>query len=1613
MMGKKVFIFIVATLMLVLMLGLLVACSNTDTPPVIDGDGTGVSPAPTPTPDQGSNNGGGDDPVVGPGGGGTSQPVEPDQNAQIESIVNGEVSGVECTLEVSPSTEYIDLSGSITVSEGCSWQLYEDVLGQVNIPTKYAANLVNGYNTYYIVVTSEDGKTNRTYTLNIWRNFYVDVMFVSEGEVVKTITRTTHTYISNDEFISVSRTGYTHTGWTNHTEGEDYYITGYNSSYGALSSTITFDAKFSANDYTITLDANGGSCGKDSVEVTYDSYFELPVPTRTGYTFDGWEYNGTNITTTSGSCITGFAYDKNITAKAKWSINSYQLTVNSDGNHGSVTSSSSRQYNSSVTITATPNVGYTFAGWYSENTKVSDNASYTFTMPANDVTYTAIWEINAEMQNFEFTSTTTTCTITGVKDTTLTSITIPDSVTSIGSSAFEGCSGLTDVYYTGTEEEWNSIAIGAYNDTLTNATIHFYTVVNENVVEATCTTAGSYDSVTYSFDGTELSRETIVVFALGHDTIDHEAQAPTCTEIGWEAYVTCSRCDYTTYAEIPATGHTYSSDCDTICNVCEHKRVSSVGHTYGHTCDTTCNDCGATRTTSTAHSDVNPADNSCDKCGTKVYTLSFRLSDDGQSYAVTDANSNISGDITLPSTYNGKPVTTIGSQAFIHCTSLTSITIPDSVTTIGDYAFYGCTGLTSIVIPDSVIRIGESAFGGCSSLESLTIPFVGERAGVTGSSTYQYPLGYLFGTSRNTGCVATEQYYHGSSTSSTTSTTYYIPSSLKSVTVTGGYIPTGAFRNCNGITNITLGDDVTTIGSSAFAGCKKLTSMTIPDSVTTIGSSAFYNCTSLTSIVIPDSVTSIGEHAFQSCDRLTSIVIPNSVTTIGDYAFSGCDSLTNITIPDSVTTIGGSAFSGCDSLTNITIPDSVTSIEGAAFLGTRLTSITIPDSVTTIGYRAFYGCTGLTSVTIGDSVTGIGYDAFWGCTSLTSITVDENNPNYKSIDGNLYSKDGKTLIQYAIGKTATSFVIPDSVTTIDNYAFEDCDSLTSITIPGSVTTIGGSAFRGCSSLESLTIPFVGAKAGVTSSDNYQYPLGYLFGTSSYTGGVATRQEYYASMHSTTSTTYYIPSSLKSVTVTGGYIPTGAFYNCNNITNITLGDDVTGIGYEAFSGCTSLTSISVDENNPNYKSIDGNLYSKDEKTLIQYAIGKTATSFVVPDSVTTIGSYAFRYCTSLTSVTFGENSKLTTIGSSAFFGFTGLTSITIPNSVTSIGSSAFAYCTSLTSVTFGENSRLTTIGSYAFRYCTSLTSITIPDSVTRIGSYAFIGCSSLESMTIPFVGAKAGVTSSDTYQYPFGYIFGTSSYTGGVATTQEYYGSSTSSTTSTTYYIPSSLKSVTVTGGYITRGAFYNCNNITIITIPDGVTSIGSSAFYNCTSLTDVYYTGDIAGWCGISFGSANANPMYYANNLYIDGKLVEGELVIPDSVTRIGGSAFSGCTSLTSIVIPDSVTTIGDYAFAYCTRLTSIVIPDSVIRIGESAFYKCTGLTSIVIPDSVTTIERYVFYNCDSLTSVTFEDPNGWHLTKLEGATSGTIMTILTLTDASTNATYFKGAYYNYYWYKL
>ena len=412
----------------------------------------------------------------------------------------------------------------------------------------------------------------------------------------------------------------------------------------------------------------------------------------------------------------------------------------------------------------------------------------------------------------------------------------------------------------------------------------------------------------------------------------------------------------------------------------------------------------------------------CSECGGEVkYAVEGGyLTFDKKTGTVTDCDSSVTK-ANIPHTIKGVTVTSIGGSAFRYCTSLTSVTIPDSVTSIGEEAFYGCWDLTRLTIPGSVTSIDKDAFCFCSSLTSVTIP--------------------------------------------------------DSVTSIGD----SAFYGCESLTSVTIPDSVTSIGSCAFYGCASLTSVTIPDSVTSIGGSAFYGCTSLTSVTIPDSVTSIGDYAFYGCESLTSVAIPGSVTSIGWSAFYGCASLTSVTIPDSVTSIGGSAFYGCTSLTSVTIPDSVTSIGDYAFYGCEsLTSVAIPGSVTSIGWSAFYGCASLTSVTIPDSVTSIGNCAFASCTSLTGIWVAEGNSHYANdASGVLFNKDKTTLVQCPGAFAA--YTIPNSVTSIGEYAFSHCTSLTSVTIPNSVTSIGEHAFSDCTSLTSVTI-----SDSVTSIGEYAF-----------------------------------------------------------------------------------------------------------------------------------------------------------------------------------------------------------------------------------------------------------------------------------------------------------------------------------------------------------------------------------------------------------------------------------------------------------------------------------------------------------------------------------------------
>lgn len=280
---------------------------------------------------------------------------------------------------------------------------------------------------------------------------------------------------------------------------------------------------------------------------------------------------------------------------------------------------------------------------------------------------------------------------------------------------------------------------------------------------------------------------------------------------------------------------------------------------------------------------------------------------------------------------------------------------------------------------------------------------------------------------------------------------------------------------------------VTVIGGRAFEGQTSIESIVIPEGVTDIGVFAFTDCTGLDSVVLPSTLIEIGSGAFNNCSSLNNVVVPDGIHKIDDGVFFACSSLENITLPANLEEIGWQAFNFCEKLNEIIIPETVTAV-GEAFLEcTALTEIRIPDSVTSLAAHAFTGCSSLERIYLGANVTlvvnfgsfhtstnGTEFhnEPFALCQSLQYIEVSDDNPNYQSINGNLFSKDGTELIRYAVGKSDASYTVPDSVTTICEGAFTACSNwenavLKSITVPASVTYIGQSVFIGCSALENI------------------------------------------------------------------------------------------------------------------------------------------------------------------------------------------------------------------------------------------------------------------------------------------------------------------------------------------------------------------------------------------------------------------------------------------------------------------------------------------------------------------------------------------------------------------
>ena len=666
----------------------------------------------------------------------------------------------------------------------------------------------------------------------------------------------------------------------------------------------------------------------------------------------------------------------------------------------------------------------------------------------------------------------------------LTSITIPDSVTSIDEDAFSDCTGLKEL-------------------TMPCSVKYKYTSFSEcsNIEKITLTKGtgkmNDYDKISYIYV------HVFTPWYISKDNIKEIILEDGITSIGNYAFSGCTGLTSITIPDgVTSIGNYAFSSCTGLTSITIPDSVTSIDKDAFSDCT------GLKELTMPCSAEI--GSNSFSECSNvEKVTLTKGTGkmndyDSSRSYTPWYISKDNIKEIILED-----GITSIGNYAFSDCTGLTSITIPDDVTSIGSSAFSDCTGLTSITIPDDVTSIGSSAFSGCTGLTSITIPddvtSIGSSAfsGCTGLKELTMPCSVKYKYTSFFECSSIEKITLTKGTgkmndydSSRFYTPWYISKdNIKEIILEDGITSIGnhAFSDCTGLTSITIPDDVTSIGSSAFSDCTGLTSITISDGVTSIGSSAFSGCTGLTSITIPENVTYIGSFALSNCKKiyynaknatvslafsseLEEIIIANTVETIPDEFVKGCDTLKSITIPSSVVKIGNDAFNHCDNLESVT------------FMG---------DNRIEMGSNIFEYCNKLKIHCKDNSFIA----AYAEVNNLTySIIDDDGNPEYDIKNGMILSYTGNNKKLFVSSGTKIGFgafennsVITDVelssiITKIYNKAFANCTNLSKIIIPQSVASIGDNAFEGC---DKLTIWCYAGSYAEAYAINHDIPVKYI------------------------------------------------------------------------------------------------------------------------------------------------------------------------------------------------------------------------------------------------------------------------------------------------------------------------------------------------------------------------------------------------------------------------------------------------------------------------------------------------------------------------------------------
>lgn len=735
-----------------------------------------------------------------------------------------------------------------------------------------------------------------------------------------------------------------------------------------------------------------------------------------------------------------------------------------------------------------------------------------------------------------------------------------------------------------------------------------------------------------------------------------------------------------------------------------------------------------------------------------------------------------------------------------------------------------------------------------------------------------------------------------------------------------------AFEGNDKVTEITFekGSKVKTISKSAFKDCKQLESIDLPDTVTSIGAEAFKNCTALYGIDLPSSVTEIGYEAFYGCIEFTGVALNEGLLSLGEDVFEECINLARLSLPKSLVEIGPNAFYNCPKLTLIECNSnpnyfvenkilyhntSANKKEIVLSLDTSITSIVISDvAVERICENAFYRNSKVTKIVVPNTVTEIENGAFSGCTAVTDVELPfigntlDSTSGFKTVFNeattnivNIKINQGTKVIEGAFKnlKAVKKIELPNTIKVVASSAFEECSFLEVITnLPTNLERIYSSTFKGCKEL----------KADIILS--------------------------------------LINDNLK-------VIDKLAFANCQQLTEITIPDNVISLGAGVFNGCSKLKSISLPYIGTGYTfEVNSNkeIIKKDfnEKTTFGYIFNEDETS--------TSNSALF----SLKEVEIRGNYNLP---DAAFSGSSNIEKLTLCEEIQKIGNEAFSGCSSLKEINLPTS--LISLGSSAFQGSKSLTKVELPSGITELKDSTFKDCSSLKEIDITYV-SKLG-------KYVFYSVNVELTITIDTTINQNYQVIDKSLYTSDDengrcdliYYLPKVKNEdsfeVNDKVKVIKEGAFVTCSSLNTLVIPTSVETIETGALSNCTKIKNltIPFIGNTKDNASASFKDIFARDV--PKNVNVE--LLQGK--------EINNLAFQGCTTLISVKLPNTVEIIGEAAFSGCTSLKTIELKDTILeKIGKEAFLNCSSLTALDLPSTVKTIGDYAFADCKKVSQV-------------------------------------------------